>query len=139
MIILDTNVVSEILKETPDPSVFAWVHGKNFSEFALSVISLAEIKYGFKKLPAGKRKAILENKFNKFLKRGFKNTILSFTEVEAEIYASLSAKRRALGLSVQELDMMIGATTLANNAMLATRNTKDFTSCEITLINPWQP
>lgn len=135
MIFLDTNVVSETLKRTPDPAVIAWliVHD---AELALPTVTIAEIAFGIQKIHPDQRAQRLEQGLLDWRRR-FSDRIFGLTEEAALAYGEImgSAKRRGIGLSVQ--DGMIAAIVWVNGGRLATRNIRDFRSLEIDLISPW--
>jgi predicted nucleic acid-binding protein len=137
MIVLDTNVISEAMRATPDSRVHAWLQGKKLFDLSLSTITIAEIQRGLKRLPAGRRQADLEQRFGDFVGRGFGGRILTFDEDCATLYGDLCRLREAKGLHADPIDMMIAAVARNANAALATRNIADFESCGLRLINPW--
>ena len=138
MVVLDTNVVSEVMRSPADGPVADWIASKSLDELSITAVTLAEVLYGIRLLPAGRKRNELARKFQKFLSRGFGNRILSFDHDAAGHYAAIMVQRRRMGRQVKELDAMIGAITLARSADLATRNTGDFTDCGVRLINPWK-
>lgn len=137
MTILDTNVISELMKPVPDEEVAHWVAKQDLQQLAVTTISIAEIQRGLKRLPKGKKRAKLEKSFVQFIAEGFEERIFSFNESAANIYGEICQQRESQGLDADSIDMMIASITLAHNAILATRNTKDFTKSGIRLINPW--
>jgi predicted nucleic acid-binding protein len=138
MIILDTNVISEMMRETPDERVVLWLGRQKSLHLAVTTITIAEIQRGLKRLPAGKRRKQLETSFADFIARGFQGRVLPFDEPAARIYGDACAQREAKGLHADALDLMIAAIAKGADASLATRNTVDFEHCGIKLINPWQ-
>lgn len=138
MIVLDTNVVSELMRERPDERVVAWLGRQKSLHLAVTAITLAEIQRGLKRLPAGARRRKLEANFTEFIARGFESRILPFDEMAARIYGDVCALRESKGLHADPLDLMIAAVAKGADASLATRNTGDFDQCGIKLINPWE-
>ena len=138
MIILDTNVVSELMRPAPNEAVTSWVKGYSLSSFALTSITIAEIQRGLSRLPLGKRRTLLTQKFEALLLRGFSGRVLSFDLRSANLYGKICLLREQEGLAIGAADMMIAASAKAAGASIATRNTKDFESVGLTLINPWE-
>ena len=137
MIILDTNVISELMREEPDASVAGWIKQRPLSDLAVSVIAIAEILRGLERLPKGKRRQKLEKNFREFIAKGFKGRLFSFDEQAAYLYGKLAVCREKTGLTVDPVDLMIASIAQCHSASIATRNTKDFEGCGISLINPW--
>ncbi|MCB9342629.1 MAG: type II toxin-antitoxin system VapC family toxin [Saprospiraceae bacterium] len=138
MIILDTNVVSELMRENPDPAVTGWIRSAQPDQLTLSVIAIAEILRGISRLPEGRKKEGLWKNFNAFVAHAFKDRILPFDEIAARYYGEVAALREKVGLKADPVDMFIAAIARAHNAAVATRNIRDFEGCGIKLINPWQ-
>lgn len=138
MIILDTNVIAELMREEPDAHVAVWTQGMEIKHLALTAIAIAEILRGIERLPKGKRRQRLEQSFKEFIQKGFRGRILPFDEEAAYWYGGLATGREKAGLSVDPVDLMIAAIAKNLQASIATRNTKDFEGCGITLINPWK-
>lgn len=136
MIILDTNVIAELMREEPDSHVASWIQSIAVTKLALTVIAIAEILRGIERLPKGKRRQKLEQSFKEFIQKGFSGRILPFDEESAYLYGGIATGREKAGLSV---DLMIAAIAKKIQASIATRNIKDFEGCGLTLINPWQP
>ena len=138
MILLDTNVISEMMRDEPDGRVAAWMKRQKSLHLAVSTITLAEIQRGLKRLPAGKRRKALEAGFAEFIARGFAGRVLAFDEAAARIHGDVCALRESKGLPTDPVDLMIAATAKTADASIATRNTGDFEHCGIKLINPWR-
>jgi len=137
MIILDTNVVSELMRPEPDSNVQTWVMSQKVINLSVTAITIAEIQRGLKRLPGGKRRNRLESHFMAFITAGFEGRILAFDEPAASIYGELAVKRESKGFHVDAVDLMIAAIAKNTNAAIATRNTGDFEGCGIKIINPW--
>lgn len=137
MIILDTNVVSELMRPSPNAQVRAWVSSKNSNDLALSAITIAEIQRGLLRLPKGKRRTSLEANFLTFVAEAFGASVFPFDKAAALIYGEIAANREKSGFAIDAVDLMIAAVAKVQKASIATRNTKDFEGCGITLINPW--
>ncbi len=137
MILIDTNIISEMMKHKPDPSVIGWIDKQNFLELYVSTINIAEILYGIRALPQGKRRVFLEEAFKKMIQEVFEYRVLGFDENAADNYGSIMSQRKSLGRPLGILDGQIAAIAKANYLDIATRNIKDFSDCGINLINPF--
>lgn len=137
MIILDTNVVSEVMRETPDERVSRWVTRQKTLHLAITAITVAEIQRGLMRLPAGKRRKRLEASFESFIDRGFEGRVLPFDQDAAFLYGHVCALRERKRLAADPVDLMIAAIARNADATLATRNVADFEHCGIRLLNPW--
>ncbi len=138
MIILDTNVISELMREEPHQKVKVWIATHKPTDLSLTTIAIAEIQKWLSRLPKGKRRNILKNKFSTFVAEAFSGRIYSFDEEAAYIYGDIAAKREKEGFNTDAVDLMIAAIVKSQNASIATRNTKDFEGCGIKIINPWE-
>lgn len=138
MIVLDTNVISEMMRVTPSIKVSSWIDQQEVTHLFITTITIAEITYGINSLPKGKKRQKIENAFNKIIKDAFKHRVLSFSENAAHIYGKIMGRRKELGRPLSILDGQIAATTLAEEYALATRNVRDFRDCDISLINPFE-
>ncbi len=138
MIIVDTNVVSELLCASPSPEVEAWLSSQDGADVYLTAISEAELRYGVAVMARGKRQRLLAEAVNGILHEDFRDRILPFDSVAADEYASIGAKRRAAGRPISQFDCQIAAIARANGAALATRNVGDFEGCGVKLIDPWR-
>ena len=137
MILLDTNIISEMMKPVPAATVTHWIDQQETTQLYLSTISIAEITYGINALPKGNRQIALADAFQKVLKNGFEHRILSFEEAAAHLYGQIMGLRKERGKPLSILDGQIAAIALANNLTLVTRNIKDFSDCGLELINPF--
>jgi toxin FitB len=138
MIILDTNVVSELMRPTPSPAIPKSLSSYSAEELHTTSITLAEILYGIEVLPAGKRKRDLLAGAERLFQFVLEGRILSFDEPAAQRFSQISADRRKRGRPISELDAQIAAIVRVHNATLATRNTADFDGCGVRLVNPWE-
>ena len=136
MIALDTNVVSELMRSAPAPAVQAWLASQSFDELFLAAPSVAEIRYGAIRLPAGKRRQGLITLYEEVLDR-FDKRVLPFNLQAVECYADIIASRETAGNPINVFDALIAATALAHNASIATRDLGGFQGCGIALIDPW--
>jgi predicted nucleic acid-binding protein len=137
MILLDTNVVSELIRPKPDPGVEAWLAEQVAANVFLSVISAAELLYGVAILPSGQRRDRLTAEIEGMLRHDFAVRILPFDSDAARAYAVIAAERRAAGRPIGQFDGQIAAITRSRGAAIATRNAGDFAGCGIDVINPW--
>lgn len=137
MIVLDTNVVSEILKPAPSDMVVHWLASQESSSVFTTVITQAEILYGIEVLPQGRRRQRLSGVVEDIFRLDFERRILFFDEDSGRQYARIRASRKAVGRPIPQLDAMIAAIARVHRAAVATRNTADFEHCGIRLINPW--
>jgi toxin FitB len=137
VIILDTNVVSELMRPVSSPAVLKWLSLRAADELCSSAVSLAEILYGIELLPLGRRRSELLAGAEKMFTVVLAGRILPFDEHAARAFAQIASTRRKNGMPMAELDGQIAAIAQTHGATLATRNTTDFEGCGIRLINPW--
>ena len=139
MILLDTNVLSELARATPEPAVLAWAEAVPVANLCTTAITESELRYGVALLPAGRRQAVLAQAIDAVLARVVQGRVLPFDRAAAQIYATLAAERRRRGHSVDTADLQIQAIGRAHAVTaIATRNTVDFVDCGVPLIDPWQ-
>jgi toxin FitB len=137
MIVLDTNVLSEILRPVPETRVVEWLSEQPRASVFTTTITRGEILYGIRVLPAGKRRNGLWNAAMQIFDVDLDGQVLSFDSAAADNYAEISAARRAAGRPIAQFDAQIAGITLSRGAQLATRNVKDFDACGFEVINPW--
>ena len=137
MIILDTNIVSELMRPVPTSNVVEWVAGQAVPNLYLSAISEAELRYGVEILPTGARRDRLLNEVEGMLREDFGGRILPFDSAAARAYAVIAAARRAAGHPVNHADCQIAAIARCRGASVATRDVDDFEGSGIEVINPW--
>ncbi|OLT16288.1 plasmid stabilization protein [Serinicoccus sp. CUA-874] len=137
MIVLDTNVLSEVLRPQPDGRVLTWLQTIT-GEVAITSITLAELLAGVRCLPDGRRKTALGSQLEQAL-RPYRGTsaVLAFDDVAADHYADVLAVREQAGLPISTADTQIAAICRAHAATCATRNTRDFELTGIQLVDPW--
>ena len=137
MIILDTNVISELLRPAPEPKVEHWLSAQDGLNVYLTSISEAELRYGLAIMGNGKRRAALIDAVDRILREDLAGRILPFDSNAAQSFATIAAARRAAGRPIAQADCQIASIAHTRGATVATRNTPDFEGCEIDLINPW--
>lgn len=137
MIFLDTNVLSETMRRTPDPTVIAWLV-RHDAELALPTVTIAEIAYGIYKIRPDERAERLEADLSKWRRR-FADRIFGLTEDAALTYGEIMGEASRRGRPMTAPDGMIAAIATVNGGRLATRNAKDFEGAGLDLISPWNP
>ena len=137
MIVLDTNVVSELMRLTPDPAVMTWFSRQDSAGLHLTAVSEAELRAGAAILPAGRRRDRLAAEIDAVIDEDFAGRVLPFDSAAARAYAAIAASRRSLGRPILEADCQIAAIVRARDAAVATRNARDFAQCGIAVIDPW--
>lgn len=138
MIVLDTNVISELTRRAPASGVISWLDSFQVSELAITAITAAELLYGVARLPAGRRKTELAAAVHGLLSDDFQGRILPFDERAARRYAEIVTGRERLGRPIGVADAQIAAICGAVDATLGTHNTADFEETGVELINPWK-
>jgi predicted nucleic acid-binding protein len=137
MIILDTNVLSELTKPRRDPNVVRWIANQKASDFFLTCVTVAEVFFGIEGLPAGKRREELLSATQLMLDEQFSGRILPFDEPAARAFPSVVLRRQKAGRPVSTFDAMIAAIAKAHKATVATRDQCGFEDCGISWFNPW--
>jgi predicted nucleic acid-binding protein len=137
MIVLDTNVVSELMKSAPEPAVMAWIDAIPGATLFLSAVTQAEILYGVALVPEGKRREGLALAARNAFETYFRGRILPFDSEAAEAFAELAAGRRRAGRPISQADAQIAAIARSRGAALATRNVPDFEGCGVEIVDPW--
>jgi predicted nucleic acid-binding protein len=137
VIVLDTNVVSELMRPKPDVKVTSWLNGLIRQEVWITTISIFELRFGIEIHAKGQRRSHLEDSLARILEVGFHDRVLSFDEKAANAAARLSAKQRIMGRSKEVRDTFIAGIVSAHRADLATRNVRHFQGLDIRVIDPW--
>lgn len=137
MIVLDTNVVSELMRASPAAAVASWVRQQERGSLVTTAITIAEIRYGLVRLPAGRRTRQLRETAEEVL-AAFPSQVLPFDQAAAVLYGDIAAARERIGRPIDAFDAQIAAISRAHRARLATRNTKDFDETGIRLVDPWR-
>jgi toxin FitB len=138
MIILDTNVISELTRPAPDTGVIAWLDSLPADEAAITAITAAELRYGVRRMPDGHRKSELSEAVNALINADFRNRVEPFDVLAADQYADVVTRREQAGQPISISDAQIAAICRVLSATLATRNTADFIGAGVDLINPWK-
>lgn len=137
MIVLDTNVISALMAPVQEPAIVQWFDSVAPASVFTTTITRAEILYGVRILPDGKRKAGLGANVAKIFDIKLSGRVLPFDVPAADIYAEIVAARRALGRPMMQFDAQIAAIAISRGASLATRNVRDFDHLGLDVINPW--
>jgi predicted nucleic acid-binding protein len=137
MIVVDTNVASELMRPSPERAVQEWVRSHGGKELCTTAITVAEILYGIERLPEGRRREVFRSAAAEIFEV-FAEQVLPFDTAAAEQYALVVTQRDGLGLPIDGFDAQIAAICRAQRAVLATRNLADFRETGIEVINPWQ-
>lgn len=138
MIILDTNVLSELARESPEPAVVEWLDSVAAEDVATTAIAAAELFFGVARLPSGRRKLRVADAVRRVLHEDLQGRIEVFDLASAERYGTLVAARERAGRPISIADAQIAAVCAVRQATLGTRNTKDFERTGIDVINPWE-
>lgn len=138
MLVLDTNVISEVLRPKPDVRIKAWLEALPRASVFTTSISQAEILYGIAILPQGRRQSDLLKAAALMFDEDFEGRVLPFDSEAARIYVRLASARRRAGFPISFADAQIAAITLSRGGRLATRNVRDFAECGIEIVNPWE-
>ena len=137
MIVLDTNVVSALMRREPDPIVVAWLDGLPPESVWTTSITVFEVRLGLEIIEEGRRRRHLEEAFAKALEEDFENRVLSFDEAAAQAAGRIAADRRRAGRPVEIRDVQIAGIVSVRKATLATHNTRHFEGCNLVLVDPW--
>jgi len=138
VIVLDTNVLSELMRPKPSARVVAWIAQQPAADLFTTAITEAEIFYGIELLATGKRRDALLAAAEGMFTEDFAGRVLAFESDAARHFARIAAQRRARGRPISHADAQIAAIASAHGARLATGNGPDFSDCDITLIDPWR-
>jgi predicted nucleic acid-binding protein len=139
VIILDTNVLSALMRATPDAVVLEWLDRQPAESVWITSITLFEARFGLALLPPGRRRQVLESAFDNLLKEDLENRVLDFDSAAAIAAASLAAVRQKSGRPVDMRDTQIAGIALSRHAALATRNVRHFVDLNISIVDPWAP
>ena len=137
MIVLDTNVLSELWRPRPSAGALTWLRTQPAAALFTTAINEAEIFYGIELLPNGKRRRDLELLARTIFNEDFLGRILPFDSTAAREYAEIAAARRRAGRPIAEADAQIAAIARSRGAAIATRNSADFVDCGLTVLSHW--
>jgi toxin FitB len=138
VIVLDTNIISELARQVPDSGVLSWLDSLEVSEVATTAVTAAELRYGVARLPDGHRKRELAVVIRGILAEDFHGRVLPFDERASARYADIVIGRERIGSPIGVADAQIAAICRDSGAILVTRNIADFEATGIELINPWK-
>ena len=137
MIILDTNVVSELMRPVPEPRVLRWLSNQIAEDLHVTAVTMAEILYGIELIVAARRRDVVRAGVERMFEAVFAGRILNFEDRAATAFSQIASSRRRQGKPMSEFDAQIAAITRIHSATLATRNPYVFEGCGVRLVNPW--
>jgi predicted nucleic acid-binding protein len=137
MIVLDTNVISELMRSEPDRAVLNWFDQQPIAGLFTTTVTEAEIFFGLALLPAGRRRNALQAAARAMFDEDFSGRILPFDTDAALAYADIASARQLGGKPISQFDAQIAGIVRSRGARLSTRNLRDFVDCEISLVDPW--
>ena len=137
MVVIDTNVVSELMRPTPALAVMAWFSRQDSADLYLTAVSEAELRAGAAILPSVRRRDRLAAEVDAVVREDFAGRVLPFDSAAARAYAAIATSRRSVDRPILEADCQIAAIARARDAAVATRNAVDFEHCGIAVIDPW--
>lgn len=135
--VLDTNVVFELMRPSPEPAVVAWLNARPTRDLFVTAVTEAEVRTGIAYLPAGRRRRQLIHAADRAFEELFADRVLPFERKAARAYAGIAAERRKAGRPISQADCQIAAIALSLGASVATRNTRDFDGTGIAVVDPW--
>jgi toxin FitB len=136
-VLLDTNVLSELLRAQPHSGVLAWMAAQPANSLFVSAVTQAEMLLGAHLLPTGKRRQQLEHALQAMFREDFAGRVLPFDSAAAADYAAVVAARRREGAPISQFDAQIAAIAVSHRLSVATRNVPDFEGCGLAVVNPW--
>lgn len=139
MILLDSNVLSELMRPAPSHAVVAWMNVQTEEQLWTSAITIFEIEYGIELIDDGARRLRLRSIFESIINQEIGGRILPFDAESAARTAAISALGRKQGRTIELRDAMIAGIALRHHCTLATHNVRHFDECDVELINPWSP
>jgi predicted nucleic acid-binding protein len=137
LIVLDTNVLSELFRPAPSGNVVTWLQAQPANTLFITSVTEAELRYGVGLVPEGRRKVLLSEKVDLVLGEDFGGRILAFDSAAAKAFADIVVTRRRAGRPISQADGQIAAIARSQSADLATRNAADFEGCGVRIFNPW--
>lgn len=136
-VLLDTNVVSELIRKSPDPGVTSWVSDHPLQDLFFSAVGEAELRYGVAILPAGRRRDSLVLRIEAMLTDAFGDRVLPFDHDAARAYGNIAAVRHSAGRPVAPMDCQMAAIAACRRLAVATRNIRDFEDMGVEIVDPW--
>jgi predicted nucleic acid-binding protein len=137
VILLDTNVVSALMRRDPDPAVLEWLNHQPSESIWTSSITVFEIRFGLEIMASGKRRRMLEEAFEAMLAEDLEGRIVALDDASAHEAGRIAGERRRLGRTMEIRDVLIAGVAVARRAAIATRNTRHFEGLGVALIDPW--
>ena len=138
MILIDTNVISELWKVDPDPNVLAWIDAQAVETLHLSAVTVAELRFGLATMPEGRRRSIYQNRLEQNVLPAFAGRVLPFDLDASRAYATLMARARFEGKPIGRADGYIAATAVARSLAVTTREVEPFLAAGLQVVNPWE-
>ena len=138
MIILDTNIVYELMRPSPEPRVLRWFGGQAAEDLHVTAVTMAETLHGIELIAAARRREVVRAAAEKMFESVFTDRILAFEDRAARAFSQIASSRRRQGKPMPEIDAQIAAIARVNGATLATRNPYVFEGCGVRLVNPWE-
>ncbi|HTT21575.1 MAG TPA: type II toxin-antitoxin system VapC family toxin [Candidatus Sulfotelmatobacter sp.] len=138
MVILDTNVVSELMRPAPEPRVLRWFASQAAEDLHITAVTMAEILYGIELIAAARRRDVVRTGAERMFGDLFADRILTFEDRAARAFSQITSSRRRQGKPMSDIDAQIAAITRVHGATLATRNPYVFEGCGVRLVNPWE-
>jgi predicted nucleic acid-binding protein len=138
MILIDTNVISELWRVEPNPGVLTWIDLQTVETLYLSAITAAELRFGLATMPEGKRRSIYQDRLERDVLPAFKGRVLPFDLDASQAYAALMARAKAAGQAIGKADGYIAATASVHGLTVATRDLAPFQAAGLAVINPWE-
>jgi len=138
MIILDTNVISEVMRPAPESRVMRWFDAQAAEDLHITAVTVAEILYGIELVSTSRRRDVLRAGVEKMLSELFADRILTFEDRSARVFSQIASSRRRQGKPITESDAQVAAIARVHGATLATRNPYAFEGCGVRLVNPWE-
>jgi hypothetical protein len=137
VILLDTNVLSALMRDPPDAAVVAWLDGQAPDEVWTTAVTVFEVRFGLARLPDGRRRRALEEAFEGLVREDLEGRVAPVDAAAAHAAGRLAARRQAAGRTVDVRDTLIGGVALARRAAVATRNARHFDDLETGVVDPW--
>ena len=138
MIVLDTNVVSELMRSSPDARILHWFSGQSADDLHITAITMSEILYGIELISTARRRETVRAAAEKMFEAVFADRILTFEDRAARAFSQIASSRRRQGKPMADFDAQIAAIARVHGATLATKNPYVFEGCGVRLINPWE-